>query len=309
MLVKVQLQPIGPEQWPGILARAATVAANNNKVEVGTMPFSNQPTDPRRNLPPGESFVAVARALTPYARKSTYAREALGEVQRGHEQWKKGLRHVFDHEYLAEVGDPSPLVDLPVIERSLRASDTILAKMLAKNGKAAEVDQALSRTKGVSVGQITQMLLEVAKAVDVNSVRVFAKEVNGELETLAVAQRRVAEGGHAAFDQQVAALARKLWIVLDTGYDALCICLRKACISYDPTYAARPTVKTPLRQTVSTTAPGAVRAKRKAGAGKSRRASKGKGVSAPAAPSASPEGTASPQTAAVQVGLTKARVG
>ena len=211
--------------------------------------------DPRTELPRGENFVAVLRALKAFVTKDPMARLTVNELQAAYQLWKKELRAIMELQYEDEVA-PQPLVDVPTLERNLRASIGIFEKLLTKNGKANDVQQILSRSKTADVTQLTQTLLDVSKTVEVASVEAFAKEIRTELNKLVLARSRVADGGHAAFDKEVSAAARKLWISLDTGYDVLGICLRKAGVSYDATYAGRPTTKTTLRPVLANVPPG-----------------------------------------------------
>lgn len=201
---------------------------------------------PAQELPPFEALIAVATRLTPYAAKEAIAKSAAAECIHAQETWKKELKHIYEQQTNQE---NAPVTNLAAMERDLKGRSKILENMLTFDGRGADVDALHKQHTGAL--PIAEGLIALAKDEGGKAILAYAENVGASAHKLAQAQKRVADGGHALFDDGITETARKIWVALDNSYDILGVCLRKAGIPYDSVFASRPTTKTSLRPQLS----------------------------------------------------------
>lgn len=192
-------------------------------------------------LPSAELFQAL---LTRY---ESFAGDPIAQILAKHcvkglELHRKEAKAILKNEIAQSDSRPSGLGEM---QSRLRSACSLLENHLVREGKGDEVSEA--KTDYPELVPRIEKLLKVSAGVKNDTVRSMRKEAAADLNRYVEAEARVQTGGHALFDEHATAIARKLWTILDNGYDGLAICLRNAGISHDPVLATRPTVKTPLR--------------------------------------------------------------
>jgi hypothetical protein len=209
-----------------------------------------------QEFPPRDSIVAVHTRLGQFASKESIAKSLAAECAHAEELYDQELKEVIE-DLIARQNEPAP--SLKLMQITLDKHCAILEGMLVLAGMKSDVASLHAQYTGSL--QIAEGLIGLARHNGGKSLLAVAEDVSKSARDYAAAQKRVADGGHPVFEEKVAQAATKIWIVTDNAYDALGMCMRKHHISYDPVYAARPTVKTRLRPQLSLTPPGAAKTK------------------------------------------------
>ncbi len=210
-------------------------------------------------LPLEEQLAIIIVCLQKFATTESIAKWAIKECEQARDVHDKVIKHFITDP--AASGRQS-VVELPELERALRVRCRALETLLNIEGLAKRVAAVHEQHTGIV--PVALGVIEVAQELRGKAVASYANELKPMVQRVKQAEDRVAAGGHRAFQEEIAAAATKIWIAIDNAWDILGVCLRKAGIYYDPVYASRPTVKTPLRPQLLLVSPEAKAAKAKA---------------------------------------------
>ena len=219
------------------------------------MPYTKKATNVLDNIPTQRTVSDLTAALMVYG-KDDLAKMAIKSMSHAEEILERVLGTVTrDQELSVKQGaqHPAPVLDLKGMEKQVRLTSGVLETLLEKAGAAEKVKEVHKEHTGILA--IAQALVEASKGIEDDAVPAVSSVLRKEVERARKATARVAAGGHPVLDEEVARQATAVWVAVDRGFDVLGACLRAAGVSYDPVYASRPTVRSPLRPVLLMTDP------------------------------------------------------